>query len=160
MNLTKRQTARDEVFKMLFEHAFNLEKSAEDILHDAKESRSIPEDSYIFQTLAGVISHEEALLSDIERYAVGWKRNRISAASIAVMTLCLYEMRFCPDIPLKVSVNEAVELVKRYDDEGARAFVNGILNSALKEFQNIEGLKNPEQKKDNTPSVDVDKDNA
>ena len=44
-------------------------------------------------------------------------------------------MRFCTDIPLKVSLNEAIELAKRYDDEKARAFVNGILNAVMKEAE-------------------------
>ncbi len=132
--LTKRQQARDEVFKMLFEHEFNPEKTAEEIYDDALAARAFREDPYIKKTLLGVFEHMEELNLEIERHSVGWKRNRISPASIAVMELCLYEMKYCLDIPLRVSLNEAVELAKRYDEEKARGFVNGILNAAMREL--------------------------
>ncbi len=144
--LTKRQQARDEVFKMLFEHAFNPEKSAEDIYRDALSARAFREDSYILKTLLGVFTHMEELDAEIERHAVGWKRNRISPTSVAVMQLCLYEMKYCLDIPLRVSLNEAVELAKRYDEEKARGFVNGILNAAMKELLPLRPKEENEKK--------------
>ena len=45
------------------------------------------------------------------------------------MRLAVYEMLFCDDIPASVSINEAVELTKKFDDPKAKAFVNGVLNS-------------------------------
>ena len=54
------------------------------------------------------------------------------------MRLCIYEMLYMPDIPYNVSINEAVELCKSYNDEKAPAFVNGILNTVADK----EGLKN------------------
>ena len=45
------------------------------------------------------------------------------------MTLATYEMLYMPDIPARVSINEALELIKKYDDEKARVFVNGVLHA-------------------------------
>ncbi len=137
--LTKRQKARDEVFKMLFEHEFNRDKTAEQIYEDARCAREFREDPYILSTLSGVLSHEDELLSEIEALSEGWKRNRISPTSLSVMLLCLYEMKYMEDIPLRVSLNEAVELAKRYDEEKARSFVNGILNAAMKKLTAVHG---------------------
>lgn len=133
--LTKRQIAREEAFKLLFEREFHPEKTVEEIYNDALSARAFKADPYIFATFSGTVQNLDAINADIDKHAVGWKRNRISPVSLAVLELCIYEMRFCTDIPLKVSLNEAIELTKRYDDEKARAFVNGILNAVMKEAE-------------------------
>ena len=129
--LTKRQKAREEVFALLFETAFNGDKTAEAILADAEEARGIKVDDYVRNTYFGVVAHIDELNADIDEHAVGWKRNRISAVSLAIMQLCIYEMRYSTDIPLRVALNEAILLSKRFDDEKARPFVNGILNAVM-----------------------------
>ena len=58
----------------------------------------------------------------------GWKLERLSRVSLAIMRLAVYEMLWDEGIPFSVSINEAVELAKRYDDEKAPKFINGILN--------------------------------
>lgn len=131
--LTKRQIAREEVFKLLFEREFNTEKTAEELYADALEAREFTEDPYILPTLIGVLQNLETIYADIDKHSVGWKRNRISPVALAIMELCIYEMRFCEDIPLRVSLNEAIELSKRYAEEKARAFLNGVLNAVMKE---------------------------
>ena len=59
----------------------------------------------------------------------GWKTHRLTRLSRSVMRLAVYEMLFCEDIPYSVSINEAIELTKKFDDPKAKAFVNGVLNS-------------------------------
>ena len=139
--MTKRQIAREETFKMLFEHEFSPEKTAEEIYADALITRGFDEDPYIKSTLEGVLSHLDEIREDISRHAVGWKTNRISPASLSCMELCVYEMRYCKDIPLRVSLNEAIELCKRFDEEKARPFVNGVLNAVMKELTETEEIQ-------------------
>ena len=62
---------------------------------------------------------------------------RISRISLAILRLCIYEMLYVENIPFSVSINEAVELCKKYNDDKAPAFVNGILNT----IADKEGLK-------------------
>jgi len=57
----------------------------------------------------------------------------MSGVSLAIMRLSVYEILFADDIPDAVSINEAVELAKTYDDDAAASFINGILNAVLKE---------------------------
>ena len=131
--LTKRQIAREEVFKLLFEREFNTKKTADELYADALAAREFAEDPYILPTLTGVLQNLDTIYADIDKHAVGWKRNRLSPVTLAIMELCIYEMRFCKDIPLRVSLNEAIELSKRYAEEKARAFLNGVLNAVMKE---------------------------
>ena len=65
----------------------------------------------------------------IAKCSVGWKTERMTHVSRAILRLAVYEMLFMEDIPVRVTINEALELAKKYDEEKARAFVNGVLNA-------------------------------
>ena len=69
----------------------------------------------------------------IEKNLKNWKMNRISKVALAVMRLAICEMRFFDDIPVGVSINEAVELCKKYAAKDDYSFVNGILSAVAKE---------------------------
>ena len=71
----------------------------------------------------------------IMRHSNGWKTSRITPVSRSVIRLCIYEMLYMDDIPAAVSLNEAIELVKTFDDHKMRAFVNGLLNGAKNEIE-------------------------
>ena len=61
--------------------------------------------------------------------------SRITPVSRSVIRLCIYEMLYMNDIPVAVSLNEAIELVKKFDDEKMRPFVNGLLNGVKNEIE-------------------------
>ena len=65
----------------------------------------------------------------------GWKTHRLTRLSRSVMRLATYEMLFEEDIPYSVSINEAIELTKKFDDLKAKAFVNGVLNSVKEKIE-------------------------
>ena len=124
-----RRQEREEAFLMLFEAEFDSSRTADEIYDCAKESREVEESAYVRNVLCGVIDNREELNGLIAKYSKGWQRDRITTSAAAVMLLAVYEMLYMKDVPLRVSINEAVELVKKFDDEKARVFVNGILNS-------------------------------
>lgn len=106
-----------------------------DIYETAKTVREFEDDPYIREVVLGVAERKDRLDDLIEKFSHGWKRNRISPVSMAIMEMAVYEMLYREDIPSAVSINEAIELVKTYDEENARAFVNGILNAVSKEIE-------------------------
>ena len=65
----------------------------------------------------------------------GWKISRLSVVTASILRLATYEMLYCADIPVNVSMNEAIELAKKFDDEKARGFVNGVLNAIAKKVK-------------------------
>ena len=71
----------------------------------------------------------------IGRHSNGWRPDRIAPVSRNLLRLCIYEMLYVENIPAAVSINEAIELVKKYDDAKMRAFVNGLLNGAKDEIE-------------------------
>ena len=124
-----RHQARELAFGLLFEREFDKERTASEIYETAKSTRDAEESKYVRSVLLGVAEKDAELEEAIAAAAKGWSLSRISRVSLAILKLSAYEMLYCPDIPIRVSLNEAVELCKAYDEEGARAFVNGILNT-------------------------------
>jgi hypothetical protein len=74
----------------------------------------------------------DALLS---RHAKGWRTDRLSRVSRAVLRLGAYEVVYAEKIPAPIAINEAVELAKKFDDPKARAFINGVLNAIKNELE-------------------------
>ena len=68
----------------------------------------------------------------IEKYSANWKLTRLSRISAAILRIAVFEIYFIENIPLKVSINEAVEIAKKYDTDEAPAFINGLLGALVK----------------------------
>ena len=124
-----RRQEREEAFLMLFEGEFAPMKTAEEIYADAMHARDVEESAYVRTVLEGVRLHRSEIDALVDAHSHGWKRSRLSGVARAAILLAVYEMLYMPDVPLRVSLNEAVELMKKYDEDKARVFVNGVLNA-------------------------------
>ena len=91
------------------------------------------QEQYIRNLVKGTFEHGYELDDYIARYAKGWNFARIPRMASAIMRTAMYEILYMPEIPRNVVINEAVELAKRYEDERAPAFVNGILHALSEE---------------------------
>ena len=130
-----RHEAREAVFELLFETEFRLDERKEDIFAISTEHREIDPDPYVQETYMGVYEHLEEIDALINKHAKGWKTNRLSKVSRSILRLSVYEMLYLREqIPESVSLNEAVELCKKFDEEKARPFLNGVLNSIKNEI--------------------------
>jgi N utilization substance protein B len=138
MSALKRKEAREIVVGLLFETEFKNDENSNEIFAISTENREIPEDEYIKSAYFGVCENREKIDELIGANSKGWKTHRLTRLSRSVMRLAVYEMLFCEDIPYSVSINEAVELTKKFDDPKAKAFVNGVLNS-VKDSLEAEG---------------------
>ena len=126
-----RKQAREEAFILIFEKEFN-DNSIEDILETAAEARDLVPDDYISRVFKGVYDSLGKLDSLISESSVGWSITRISKTALCIMRLAIFEMKYIEEIPVSVSINEAVELCKKYATENDASFVNGILSTVAK----------------------------
>ena len=124
-----RKTARENAFILLFEGACKNDETAEEIFAKAVEYREFEYDDYVKRVFFGAYENAQIIDETVETSLQGWKKERVSAVSKALFKLATFEMMFMEDIPVKVSINEAIELSKKYDDEKAYGFVNGVLNA-------------------------------
>lgn len=132
--LTRREE-REQAFILLFEKAFNAETEVAELYDFAIENEVITGSDFIKSLLFKTWENVESIDSVIEKYSVGWKLSRISKVALAVLRLAICEMLYFDDIPAGVSINEAVELCKKYAAKDDAAFVNGLLGSAAKDIK-------------------------
>ena len=126
-----RKQAREEAFILIFEKEFS-DCPIDEILELAIEVRDLVPDEYITEVFGGVFENLESIDSDISNNLVGWKKERISKTVLAILRLAIFEIRYIESIPHSVSINEAVELAKKYATKEDAAFVNGILSTIVK----------------------------
>lgn len=136
-----RREEREALFALLFEMSFSEITAAEDILELEKAERSY-DTEYILNCYHGTVEHIDEIDALIGETAEGWRLSRISKVTRAILRLSIYEILYT-DIFFAVSINEAVELAKKYDHEKAPSFVNGILNKIAEK----KGLKTPKKDK-------------
>ena len=128
-----RKKAREEAFILIFEKVFN-DCSVEEILEIAAEARDLEADDYIKTVFSGVYENVSEIDSIISENAVGWKIERISKTALCILRLSIFEIKYMEDIPASVSINEAVEIAKKYASGEDASFINGILSTVVKKL--------------------------
>jgi N utilization substance protein B len=133
-----RRASREAAMKLLYQ--LEIQKSDRNEQIDmALEDENLNDNdrSYIRNIIDGV--NEKVILIDgiIEKKSLGWKINRLSKIDLSILRIGIYEILYRQDIPYSVTVNEAVELAKKYSGEEAGAYVNGLLAKVSRsEFNN------------------------
>lgn len=95
-------------------------------------ARAMEDLQFAAELAAGVFLRQEEIDRVIRRFSRHWKIERIAKTELSILRLAVYEMLHEPDIPLRVSINEAVELSKEFGDEQSFPFVNGILDAVAR----------------------------
>lgn len=117
----------EEIMLKVFEENYYPRLAEESDLYQEKPNQK--QLKYIEDCLRGVYVKKQEIDAIIETYAVGWKVNRISKVSLAVLRLSVYEILYVEDAPTGAVINEAVEIARRYEEEDKVSFINGILGS-------------------------------
>lgn len=102
-----------------------------EVLHKVEMS----EENRVFLTdrVAGIASKIGELDEMIDQVAKGWKTSRMGKVELTILRQALYEMRYDPEVPEKVAINEAVELAKKFGGQDSPAFINGVLAKLVTE---------------------------
>ncbi|HXF93890.1 MAG TPA: transcription antitermination factor NusB [Nitrospiraceae bacterium] len=91
--------------------------------------------------IEGVLSHREELDVLIGAYAANWKVSRMPIVDRNILRTGLFELLWLPEVPAKVTINEAIELAKSFGDEEASKFVNGVLDQVLNKDPRLEAKR-------------------
>ena len=131
-----RKTAREVAMKLAFARLFGGEDTYEAILDKSGIAEKPTEDdmAYSNEVLAGIEEHSGELDEKIKELAIGWSIDRIPKVDLSVMRVAMYEMLYMDKIPSSVSINEAVELAKRFGGEKSPAYINGMLGTLAREL--------------------------
>jgi transcription antitermination protein NusB len=131
--MTRRSRGREVALQILYQVEQNPGVAPEEVsrfierrlLNDRKLSE------FTEGLIAGVKEHQERIDALISEVAENWRLDRMAAIDRNILRLGAYEMLFCPEVPARVAINEALELAKRYSTAQSSRFVNGILDRML-----------------------------
>ena len=98
---------------------------------------------FLIKLVNGVIEKKGRIDGLVERFSQNWKIDRMSCVDRNVMRIAVYEMLYCDDIPPKVSINEAVDIGKKFGTQESGAFINGIMDSIRESLEKEGALMSP-----------------
>ncbi|MBN1914107.1 MAG: transcription antitermination factor NusB [Candidatus Omnitrophica bacterium] len=130
--MRKRTRAREFSLQALYQVdiAGGTAEAALDNIWQAHQAEQVEDEikSFATELVCGVVENLDPIDKKIIQYAANWKLERMAVVDRNILRLGGFELLFRKDIPPKVSINEAVELAKKYSDKEAAKFVNGILD--------------------------------
>lgn len=129
MNVKKRSRGRELALQFLYQVDLRGEEVVAD-LGDFLASEETDNETLRFASslLRGVLAHRPEMDEMIQNVAQNWKIDRMAAIDRNVLRLATYEMMYVVDVPPKVSINEAIELGKRFSTQNSGGFINGVLD--------------------------------
>jgi N utilization substance protein B len=91
------------------------------------EKTSPKENSYLMERFQAVADKSDEIDTILSEISSGWKLNRMGKVDLTILRLAVYEIRYDEEVPVKVAINEAVELAKKFGGDDSPGFVNGVL---------------------------------
>lgn len=136
-----RRESRENAMKLLYQVQIQKDDIQEQIdrFIEEHEINDGQDREYLLNVVNGVIDKEMELDCLISNYARGWTISRMPKVDLAIMRLSCYEIKFRDDIPMNVSINEAVDLAKKYSGEQSGTFVNGVLGKIFSQLSSQDG---------------------
>jgi N utilization substance protein B len=124
-----RRRARELAMQALF-YMDTQQNGSPPMLERFCENFTLPQKvrPFFLQLVNGVLAAQPQIDTLIERYSKNWKVQRMSCVDRNVLRVAIFEMLFCTDIPPKVSINEAIDVAKKFGTEESGAFINGIVD--------------------------------
>jgi N utilization substance protein B len=127
--LGKRRRSREFALQVLYQ----LEITKQDALRTLAQfqehfSEGVERDDFVERLVLGVSEHRKEIDRLIERYSENWRLDRMNTIDRNILRMATFELLYCEDIPPKVTLNEAIDLGKRYGTDESGSFINGILD--------------------------------
>lgn len=127
-----RHKSREQAFALMFEKIFSPEIPPQAIIDSKAEMSEFTHDDFTEALFITACEHLQEIDRLIRDNLVKWSFGRLTKVSVAVMRISICEMKYLSGIPTNVSINEAVEITKKYSSAEDAAFVNGVLGSIAK----------------------------
>jgi transcription antitermination protein NusB len=139
---SKRRLVREKVLQALYAHEISrdpVNAVIETILQDLRKDQTTFE--FARALIQKVVETESELDTIIKKRVANWEFNRLAVIDRVILRMCICELMYFEDIPPKVSINEAIEIARRYSTEKSDKFVNGVLDSVLDDLRKNGTLK-------------------
>lgn len=134
---SKRRVVRERVLQALYAHEISrdpIEGVIENIVTDLKKDETTFD--FAHRLILKVLETEAELDTIIRKRVANWEFSRLALVDRVILRMCICELLYFEDIPPKVSINEAIEIARRFSTEKSDKFVNGVLDSVLDDLKN------------------------
>ena len=131
-----RHETREQIFIFLFESTFG-DREIDEIIESAQLARDVKVNDYCRKVFKGVRDKQEEIDKHIEENIKNWSKDRLSRTTISILRLAIYEILFEEGLPSSVSINEAVEIAKKYSTQKDASYINGVLGSINRKIDDI-----------------------
>jgi len=130
--MKNRSELREIIMKVLYQVEILSETKIEYSVEDLIKEQLEVENSFVKDTINGIIEHKEEIVSLANKYLKDWTMNRLNKVDQAIIELGIYELMYT-ETPSVVSINEAIELSKKYSEEAVTKMINGVLDKIYHE---------------------------
>ena len=131
-----RKETRELAYTLVFQELFNPgEDCTKDLMYEVTAELNDNDKMYIDKMVVVIREHAEELKEYISKFVTHFELDRLFKADLAVLLLAVAEMKYFDDIPVGVSIDEAVELSKKYSVENGYKFVNGVLGAISRDMK-------------------------
>jgi transcription antitermination protein NusB len=144
--LNKKRQAREFCFQFFFHLQLPIfeelkNELKDDILSEEinkfKESTNVilekTENTFILNLISSTLQNYEELISIVDKFSKNWKINRLAKVDLTILLLAISELKYFTETPVKVVLNEAIEIAKKFGNEDSSKFVNGLLDEYIKQ---------------------------
>ena len=132
--LGKRRKSRESALQVLYQLDIRKQEGPEAITQrEAHFSSSEGTDEFAERIVLGVIDHAREIDQLIGRFSEHWRLDRMTLVDRNILRMAIFELLYCDEIPPKVTLNEAIDLGKKYGSEDSGSFINGMLDRIQKE---------------------------
>lgn len=130
--MKNRSELREVIMKVLYQIDMFNEAKVDFDLNDLIKEQLEVENSFVNDSINGILSHREEINKLANKYLNDWSMDRLNKVDQAIISLGIYELMYT-DTPSVVSINEAIELSKKYSDEKVTKMINGVLDKIYHE---------------------------
>ena len=127
-----RRESRQVAVALLFEQSFDYERTVEEIIQSAVEERDIKISEFAKNLFIRADENLGDINEKIERCTDNWRIDRIDRVSLTVLRIAACEIDYFPEIPIEITVNEALELARFFGESDSVGFINGVLGKYAK----------------------------
>ena len=131
-----RSLAREIAMKMLYAASLGGEESMSEVLEQSEQADTLSnsDKTFLENLTYGVRARQQELDEIVAQYAQGWALNRLAKVDLTILRMAVYELLHMPEVPVGATINEAVELSKRFCEDKSSGFINGILGSVARDL--------------------------
>ncbi len=127
-----RRESRIQAARLLFERSFDYDRTTDEIMESAVEEREEKISAFAKELFLRADENLGDINEKIERCADNWRIDRIDRVSLTVLRIAACEIDYFPEIPIEITVNEALEIARYFGEEDSVGFINGVLGKYAK----------------------------